>query len=496
MFWMTYGVAARRLLLAAVLAGCARMGPPPGGPPDFRAPELLATTPESLAVVPDFDGWVSFDFNEVISEGGTPNFGTGRGALEQLVIVSPDSGVPRVRWHRSRIEVQPRQGWRPNTVYRIEFAPGLSDLSRNTLDNPLVLTFTTGAPRPTRYLTGRAVDWVGRRFVPRALIVATYTDDSTVYRTMADSTGRFTFGPLPDGDVLVSASIEEGQPDRQLSRSREAWDTVRVAAAADSVGEIWAFVRDTLPPRVGQGGATRVDSFTVGITFTQPLDPDLRLGPEDVSIYLVPDSTRVSVLTALPAAIHNSIYQPIDSARRAQSAMRQDAARQDSLKRVRADSLGIPVATLDSIIADSLARAPTPAPERQPRVIAPVAPDTTTRDEPLQDRPPLSPKLLIRVTGVLELGKRYLIEIRGLRTMGGAVADTIRTQLVTPEPPKPAPPDSTVAPDSTARPDSTTPADTAAKTVGTADSTGTSPPLPPPNRPGPGTRAALPARPW
>lgn len=496
---MTPGMAARRLLLAAVLAGCARMGPPPGGPPDFKPPVLLATTPESLAVVPDFDGWVSFDFNEVISEGGTPNFGTGRGALEQLVIVSPDSGVPRVRWHRSRIEVQPRQGWRPNTVYRIEFAPGLSDLSRNTLDDPLVLTFTTGAPRPTRYLTGRAVDWVGRRFIPRALIVATYTEDSTVYRTMADSTGRFSFGPLPEGAVLVSASIEDGQPDRQLNRSREAWDTVRVAEAADSVGEIWAFVRDTLPPRVGQGGATRVDSFTIGIMLTQPIDPALRLGPDDVSIYLAPDSTRVGALTALPEAIHDSIYQPIDSARRAQLAMRQESARQDSLKRVRADSLGIPIATLDSILADSLARAPAPTPQPAQSVIAPAAPDTTTRDEPLQDRPPLSPRLLIRVNGILELGKRYLIEVRGVRAMGGAVADTLRTQLATKEPPKPSAVDSTAVTDSTAVSDSTTRSDSATAatgTAGTVDTTGTPPTPPPPSRPDAGARAALPARSW
>ncbi|HET9064918.1 MAG TPA: Ig-like domain-containing protein [Gemmatimonadales bacterium] len=491
---VTRGMVARRLLLAAAVAGCARMGPPPGGPPDFRPPELLATIPESLAVIPDFTGWVSFEFNEVISEGGTPNFGTGRGALEQLVLISPDSGVPRVRWHRDRIEVQPRQGWRPNTVYRIEFAPGLSDLSRNTREAPLVLTFTTGAPAPTRYLTGRAVDWVGRRFIPRALIIATYADDSTVYRTMADSTGRFRFGPLPDGDVLLSASIEDGQPDRQLNRSREAWDTVRVPASADSVGEIWAFVRDTLPPRVGQGGATQVDSFTIGITLTQPIDPSLRLGPDAVSILLVPDSVPLPALTALPEAVHDSIYQPIDSMRRVQQTLRLEAARQDSLRRARADSLGIPVATLDSIIADSLARAP--APEPPPSVVAPRAPavpDTTTRDEPMQDRPPLSPRLLIRVNAVLELGKRYLIEIRGVRAMGGAVADTLRTQLVTKEPPKPAAPDSAAVRDSTAQTDSAA----TTRGAGTVDTTtGTPAQLPPPPRNVPGPRAVMPARPW
>lgn len=430
----------RGVACAAALAGCARMGPPPGGPPDFRAPMLVATDPESLAVRPDFSGWASFTFDEVISEGGTPNFGTGRGALEQLAIVSPDTGVPHVRWRRNRLEVQPRMGWRPNTVYRIEFAPGLTDLSRNARDEPTTLTFTTGAPQPTRYLTGRAVNWLERRFVRNALIIATYPADSTVYRTVTDSVGRFRFGPLPNGEVLVSASIESGQPDRRLSPTREAWDTVRVGAMGESVGEIWAFARDTLPPRLAQGGATRVDSFTIAIALNQPLDPTLRLDSTNVTLRRLPDSTQVAVISALPQAIHDSIYQPIDSARRAQAAQRAQSQRTDSLKKVRADSMGISIPQLDSLLADSLAKNPAPAAavRREQAPAARTVTDSTPKDEPLEKRAPISARLYLRVNGIIGLGERYLIEIRGVRALGGAIADTIRAQLVTPEPPKPA----------------------------------------------------------
>ena len=35
------------------------------------------------------------------------------------------------RWRRDRITVRPREGWRPNTMYRVELLPGVSDLRNN-----------------------------------------------------------------------------------------------------------------------------------------------------------------------------------------------------------------------------------------------------------------------------------------------------------------------------------------------------------------------------
>ena len=65
------------------------MEPPPGGPPDIAPPQLVATRPDSLASIPNFKGDVEFQFDEVISEGGSPNQGAGTGDLEKLVILSP-----------------------------------------------------------------------------------------------------------------------------------------------------------------------------------------------------------------------------------------------------------------------------------------------------------------------------------------------------------------------------------------------------------------------
>jgi hypothetical protein len=79
------------------------MEPPPGGPPDAAPPQLVRATPDSLASIPDFRGDVEFVFDEVISEGSSPNQGTGRGDIEQLVILSPTTEFPKLRWRRDRI---------------------------------------------------------------------------------------------------------------------------------------------------------------------------------------------------------------------------------------------------------------------------------------------------------------------------------------------------------------------------------------------------------
>lgn len=428
--------------------GCARIAAPPGGPPDFRPPQLMSTTPESLAVLPDFDGWVAFQFDEVVSEGGAPSFGFGSGGLERLVLISPDSGVPRVRWRRDRVEVRPRTGWRPNTVYRVELGAGLSDNATpriNVRDSAAVVTFTTGAPVPTRYLDGAVVDWMQRRFAPHAAVEAIHLPDSLVYRSSTDSTGRFRLGPLPDGEYLVWGTID-GNGNRRRD-AREAWDTVRLAVGRDSVGEIWAFPRDTMPPRLEQAGASRVDSFAIALPFTQPLDPSHGLGPDAISILMLPDSTVIPVASGYPQLLHDSIYRPIDSARQARSAELRAAAERDSLARTVRDSLtALPdsirpeAATIDSIV--TARGTPTPIAQPAERGGADPAPRPALRGRatadtagqgPQQQRPRIGNRLVLRLNAFLQAGKRYQIEVRGVRALSGTVADTVRTVLAMPE---------------------------------------------------------------
>jgi hypothetical protein len=368
--------------LALAIAACAKMEPPPGGPPDRVPPGLVATIPESLAVLPDFSGDVEFLFNETVSEGGSPNMGLGTGDLEKLIILSPSERVPKVRWKRSRITVRPAEGWRPNTVYRVQLLPGVMDIRRNRYDSTRVVTFTTGAPLPELHLTGQVWDWTSARPAAAALVVAILLPDSLQYRMLADSAGKFDFGPLPSGDYLVYGAIDQNKNIR-LDR-REAWDSMPMPRDSTAVPELWVFPHDSVGPRLSK---TEVkDSLSATLTFTQPLDPSQRFAPGAVRVLLLPDSVAVEVLSILPKTEHDSLYRPP--------------------------------------LSDSAA-ALVPKPPANPAT--PPAADTVK-----PARTPLNSILLLRVAEMWRPGSTYVVEIDSIRNANGAAADA-RGPLEVPE---------------------------------------------------------------
>jgi len=386
---------------------------------------LTATLPaDSVCTLPDFRGAAEFLFDEVVSEGGQPNFGRGTGDLEKLVLLSPDTMVPVVRWRRNRITVRPRHGWLPNTVYRIELAPGVADLRNNVSKKPGLISFVTGTSCPKRFLSGRAVDWSAKSGVANALIEAVHLPDSASYRMTADSNGRFRLGPLPDGSYLVYAVIDQNR-DHKLQLN-EPWDTVRAAASQDTVGEIWAFPRDTLPPKIQT--VARQDSSSVSVTFTKPIDPYQHLDSTMLRVGLVlpGDTVSVAPLMAYPKAAYDTVYRRAPVPR---------TPAQDS------------VARKDSLARDSLARA-------APRSLRTVrgAPPPRVVDSVQQRRPALGSVLVIHTRGTIDLGKSYYVEIRGVRSAGGISGPPVAKKFDTPKPPSAA--DSAKARADSARADS------------------------------------------
>jgi hypothetical protein len=401
-----YGrLAALLPICPAVLLACARIEPPPGGPPDRAPPRLIATRPDSFAILPGFRGEAEFQFDEVISEGGTPNRGQGTGGLEKLIIVSPTNNVPDVNWRRNRITVRPKEGWRPNRVYRVQLLPGVTDLRNNRAQKGAVLTFTTGAPRPQTTLQGVVVDWSTSRPAPGGLVVASLLPDSLAYRGVADSSGRFSLGPLPSGDYVVTGVLDQNQ--NQIQDSREAYGNGRVPRGRSDVGELWVFVHDTTAPRIQT--VTVDDSVSATVAFTQKLDPRQRLTPRDARLRVLPDSAPTAIASILPKPVDDSLNR---------RGARPDTTRADSLK------------------IDSLRPRPTP---RQP---ARQRPPT---EAALTSRPPLFDQLVLRVPRPWRPGTRLVLELRGVRNITGVAGNPVGVVAV-PEKPKPTGKDSLRAP--------------------------------------------------
>lgn len=409
-----------------VAVACSQIGEPPGGPPDALAPKVISTFPESTMIVRDLKRPAEFRFDEVVNEGGSPNFGLGSGDLEKLIVLSPTENVPNVAWKRRRILVTPKEGWKPNRVYRIEFLPGIRDLRNNTAKTGKIITFTTGAPLPTRYLLGRVVDWGTSRLSPLALVEAMLLPDSLRYRTTADSSGAFSFGPLPEGEYVVAGALDQNHNNKL--DPREVFDTIRVKPGRDTVGEIWAFKHDTLPARFQ--ALARNDSVSVIATFNAQLDPYQTISADSVRVRLLPDSIDVKVLAIVTKERYDSIYNKPPE--------KKDTAKVDSVAiKARADSL----ARADSVArADSIRRAAVAA-RRAKRDAAKVTPQR--RDEgPLKTKPALFDKVVIRLDTTLKPGAKYAVEMKGVRSVSGVPGRMILGFQVPEDKP---PPDTTKA---------------------------------------------------
>jgi len=265
------------------------------------------------------------------------------------------------------------------------------DLRRNRNDSTRVVTFTTGAPLPTRHFTGQVWDWTTARPLRLALVVAVLLPDSLPYRMLADTSGHFDFGPLPSGEYLVYGVVDQNH-NNQFDR-REAWDSVRMAADSSAVPELWVFPHDSQGPHLNRASMT--DSLTASLTFNQPLDPRQRFTPDAVRVLLLPDSTRIAVSSLLPKEEHDSLYKP-------------------------------PPPPVDSA---ALKKAPAPAPPLTPSKTPPAARADTVRPA----RAPLYTALYLRVTEAWHPGATYVVEVDSVRNANGAVADT-RGPLEIPKP--------------------------------------------------------------
>jgi hypothetical protein len=301
-----------RLAIVAAAIGCAGASPPPGGPEDRVPPKVVRVTPDSNSLNVN-DKNASFYFDETINDRGS-----GAQQVTNFFLVSPSDGEPVVSWHRSRIDVRPRNGFRPNTAYSITLLPGLSDLRGNVMRTGYSEIFSTGNTIPTERITGVVFDWPTERPAARAFVQGV-TPDSSIYLAQSDSAGRFTLGPLPPGSYLVRAIIDQNG-NRALDRN-EAYDSARVVVPLKAPLELLAVARDSLPPRITT--VTESDSVTLRVTFDRFLDP-AQLPPPSAFRLAAADSVAIPVTAILTPRQEQQAAQAkaqaaADSARRVDS---------------------------------------------------------------------------------------------------------------------------------------------------------------------------------
>jgi len=422
-------VTAVALSVAAVAASCASVGAPPGGPEDATPPQVTRILPKSMTIDPKVKE-LEIVFDEVISE--TPRSSQN---LAQLVFISPRVKDTQVGWHRNRLTIKPKGGWKPNTTYSIQISSGIQDLRTNVIDTAISVVFSTGGAIPTTSIVGVAFDWVAGRAAAKALIEA-IANDSTIYQVLSDSIGRFALQHVPIGEYAVRAILDRNN--NRLLDPTEGFDTLRIALTSKSDVELYAFPHDTVGLRIAEVVASPSDSLRVlKVRFDKPLAPDQQITVPQFTLKGA-DSTAINLV----------LVQTVAQKARFDSVLRK--AKDDSVAASKPrDTSAVARARADTAAArkrvDSLAAVDRAA--REARRLAalrggkpPVKVDSTPA--PKMKRAVVSPEVYITLETPLAPGAPYVLQALGVRSLSGTVKSPSRS-FVTPRAEKK---DSTAAP--------------------------------------------------
>lgn len=303
------------VLLAAV--SCAHVEAPPGGPEDETAPFVISTSLDSLAIVPELDEPITFEFSERISEQG----------VDDAVIVAPRTSPVEIRRGRSGIRVSLRQGWRPGVVYQITLLPEIRDLFNNSLEEPFRFFFSTGPPIPDTEVSGSVIDRITGRAADDIRVEAIRAADSLVYSIQSDAEGDFSLVRIPPGEYRVRAF-------RDLSRDRvlddyEPRDTATAIVLQDSVVSLALAILepDSTAPVAGRAeGAGRI----VTVEFDDYLDPDQAVSTEQVSVARAAGG-QLQILRAVIGELPDSTAPADTIARLPSQIVEMEVAEADSL---------------------------------------------------------------------------------------------------------------------------------------------------------------------
>jgi uncharacterized protein (DUF2141 family) len=181
-------------LVPVVLAGCAKKGPPSGGPPDIEAPRLVGAKPDSGSAHVPRDVRPSLTFSEGMEPRSTGD------AVEFV----PRTEIAQQRWSGSTLTLVFKDTLRSHTAYTLFLSPTARDRHGNPMAAGRTVVFTTADSLDPGVLGGQIE---ARGFKPQQTYLWCYDEarghkpDSTARDFdaigLADVNGHFRVVGLP-----------------------------------------------------------------------------------------------------------------------------------------------------------------------------------------------------------------------------------------------------------------------------------------------------------
>lgn len=136
--------AAAVALLALIAAGCARKGPPSGGPPDISQPTIVATVPDTFAAGIARDTEIRITF----SEGMEPR------STADAASLAPPVPIRQRKWSGRTLILELGDTLAADRTYTVILAPTARDRHGNSLAGGSTFVFSTGAAMPPGAIEG------------------------------------------------------------------------------------------------------------------------------------------------------------------------------------------------------------------------------------------------------------------------------------------------------------------------------------------------------
>ena len=190
------------MIAAAILAACANMGRPEGGPRDELPPVYVRSNP-AMGQLNVTNNKIHVDFDENIALDD---------AMNKIVVSPAQRTTPAISSNGKRVTIELRDTLIPNTTYTIDFADAVKDLNEGNVLDGLALDFATGDTIDTLRISGMVFE--AHTLEPaQGMLVGVYSNlsDTAISTlpleriTKTNQLGQFTLRNLKEGSYRIFA---------------------------------------------------------------------------------------------------------------------------------------------------------------------------------------------------------------------------------------------------------------------------------------------------
>ena len=184
----------------ALMASCASIGNPSGGPRDEDPPRFVRANPAPGSVNVKRDR-IEIEFDEIVNV---------KDAFSKVVVSPTSKSTPRVSSLGRKVTVQFNDTLIPNTTYTIDFANSIEDNNESNKLQGFTYTFSTGPQIDTLQVSGMVLSADGLE-PQQGMIVGLHSNLSdTAFATIpleriakTDDRGRFTIMGIAPGTYRI-----------------------------------------------------------------------------------------------------------------------------------------------------------------------------------------------------------------------------------------------------------------------------------------------------